>query len=690
MAGSGDIRQKIVLEGEKEYSSSIKEAQRNLKTLRSELKAETAELGKNATEQQKTEVKTKNLQKQIAEQEKIVKANAKALQEVKEKYGDNADAVAKYEQKLNESRAALANMKNELESTGDGFKDLARDADTATVAAKAVSDTIGNLASVGDTVADSIESIFTGMLDTIKQAVGQVWQLIAETARKANSWTDLANAYGTTAEKVQRITAGLEWSGGSFDDLMTIIQKVNWNGDKKEGLLKDALGNEISDANYTDKLEYTMLVLSKLKELKETNGKKYDSIVEQVFGGKQGTRLSWFLDNWNTIQDKLREYDEGGYGMSTDELETMNDVWVELQTIEGKWDKLKEKFAAGFGTITLDIMTNVSGALDALSKYFNAETDEEREEALKQLEKNITDTFERVKTAIETGLKKLEELAEKLKESDNPTVQAIGNIMGGLVDVLQWFTEDNMTHVVDALEILAAFWIGGKALSMIGNITQLASQVAILKGAGGLGGLLGGASGAATTGLSLTVGEVAIAAGAVTLIASAFAWAADRRNNHPEEVRGTDENFEASTGGNEDLKSAFVEYVTTNRALQEFLNQGIIEGDEVEELFQKAEEAKQALDALDGSEEILKAYSDWLQEHSYGNMSWELPADWWQGYGDSGGLTSDDISGFRGLPGQMRAAVQSGVSNIKVVMDGQVVGNLVAPYVSEQIARDMA
>ena len=38
-----EIEQKIVLKGEKEYSAALKEANRNLKTLRSELKAETAE-----------------------------------------------------------------------------------------------------------------------------------------------------------------------------------------------------------------------------------------------------------------------------------------------------------------------------------------------------------------------------------------------------------------------------------------------------------------------------------------------------------------------------------------------------------------------------------------------------------------------------------------------------------------------
>ena len=117
-----EIKQKIVLEGEKQYNQALRDAQRNLKTLKSELKAETAELGKNATEQQKAEAKTKSLKQQIAEQEKIVKTLKAALQEVREKYGDNADEVAKWEQKLNNARTTLANMKTDLEGVGSGFK----------------------------------------------------------------------------------------------------------------------------------------------------------------------------------------------------------------------------------------------------------------------------------------------------------------------------------------------------------------------------------------------------------------------------------------------------------------------------------------------------------------------------------------------------------------------------------------
>jgi hypothetical protein len=43
---ANEIKQKIVLEGEKEYSAALKDANRNLKTLKSSLKAESAELRK--------------------------------------------------------------------------------------------------------------------------------------------------------------------------------------------------------------------------------------------------------------------------------------------------------------------------------------------------------------------------------------------------------------------------------------------------------------------------------------------------------------------------------------------------------------------------------------------------------------------------------------------------------------------
>ena len=88
-----EIKHTIRLAGEKEYSQALREAQRNLKTLRGELKAETAELGANATAQQKNEARAQSLKKQIAEQEKVVETLKKALAEAKRDYSDNEDVV---------------------------------------------------------------------------------------------------------------------------------------------------------------------------------------------------------------------------------------------------------------------------------------------------------------------------------------------------------------------------------------------------------------------------------------------------------------------------------------------------------------------------------------------------------------------------------------------------------------------
>ena len=85
---------------------------------------------------------------------------------------------------------------------------------------------------------------------------------------------------------------------------------------------------------------------------------------------------------------------------------------------------------------------------------------------------------------------------------------------------------------------------------------------------------------------------------------------------------------------------------------------------------------------------------------SAGTETDDVPPGWYRdildmigGRKEESGLTSEDVSGFRSLPEQMQSAVQNGasagVAGIQVIMDGYSVGQLVAPYVSAQIARDI-
>ena len=509
MAGSNEIRQKIVLEGEQQYKQALKDAQRNLKTLRSELKAETAEMGRNASEAQKSEAKLKNLKKQIAEQEKVVKAYREALKEVKEKYGDNADAVAKWEQKLNDARTSLANMKNELDGVGDGFKELQQDANMATVASKAVADTLGNLANVGETISNSIEGIFTGMVQHIKSAVMEVWGIIADTAAKANNWTDLAGIYNSSTTKIQEWYNALGATGGEgkFNEFVSFTSKLAAGGEEQWKKVAENFG--ISRENYEDDMQYAWDVIAAAAEYRNKNGQKaYEAAMKNAGLGKKGDTVGWMISNWDKINENRQEFIDNGYNMGEESIATLNDVQLQIFEIDQKWEALKGKIAEGLGTVTLTILTNVNNALDAIMKYFNAETEAEREAAYNELKESILNIFNAIRDAIKEGIALLDQLVKDLEGSDDPTEKALATILGAIRDALEWFTEDHMDDVVNAFKGLIELWAGAKALTMVSRLASLAASAKTL-GAGGalstLGRWLGFGNGGGGNGTNPTV-----------------------------------------------------------------------------------------------------------------------------------------------------------------------------------------
>lgn len=481
---SKEIKQKIVLEGEKEYTKAIKDAQRNLRTLKSELKAETAELGANATAQQKNEVKVKSLKQQIKEQEEIVKTYQAALKEVTEKYGDNEEAMARWEQKLNDARTALANSRNEMErlsgdlgSVGTSMSEVTTQTEQGVVATKSFADALTSIGSGAEAVSSTIEGVFTSMLDTVRSAAQEVWQLISDTAAKANSWTDLANIWGTDAQEIQQWSRSLSAVGKDFSDLNTVINTIALGGKQKK--ITELLG--VSDVNYKSDWEYALAVMRQIKK-EADSGKDMTPIYEQIFGSKKSTTVMDLINNWEDIEKGLTTFngDEGGFGLTTEELATMNDAWVQINTIQEKWQALKDEFAAGLGSVTLDIMANVSGGLDALNDFFNAETPEEREAALEAFRQNVEEAFRKVAEAIRVGVETLGQVGEELSESEDPVVAAIGTLLQSIADALQWFI-DNQDAVKTALKAIFGTWLVAK-LGVIGSkLASLIANIAVIK-----------------------------------------------------------------------------------------------------------------------------------------------------------------------------------------------------------------
>lgn len=804
-----DIKRKIVLEGEKEYSAALKEAQRNLKTLRSELKAETAELGANATAQQKNETRVKSLQKQIKEQEKIVKTYQAALAEVKEKYGDNEEAVAKWEQKLNEARASLATMRNTLEETNTSLHDMANGAKDATdglqgaakgaaetvVATKSVADALGDIADIGEGVSGAIEDIFTGMLDTVTDIAEKMWSLISETAERANGWTDTANVWGIDPQRVQQYTKALDSVGKDFSDLEGIVTKIVYGGKGKK--ITELLG--ISDVNYIGKggeWDYAMAVMKELSDL-QGQGKNMSPIFEEIFGGKNATKAIDLVNSWESVLQGLKTFngDESDYGLTSKEIEQMDKIWLDINRVETKFNDLKEQFAAGLGTAAGTLLVNVEGGLDAIAKFMNAETPEEREQALEDLRKNVEEFFRKVGEILGEGVKILGEVGEELQQSDDPVVHMIGNIFTALRDALQWMV-DNQGKVKLAFEAVFGAWLLGKLGAVAGKLAEIITQIEVIKAFKGLE--LGAAGGAAQVGTEAAkeAAETAVvgaAAGKVVPVEGAGVpgWLKGlsaaalgktglelskelgtgiygalyeksnpkftpietagimdengnvipleeivKKNSHTSSSYNFDEPEDEpetpkSSGGPKRKKNI------TGTADAGSMAGSLPEVQEAAEEIAKAVEnavngptngqkaAAEAfwdayrenggyedwqMDALesafDGQEDMLEKliYAiDNLSKGGWADQTWrdteDLPESWWldadswrNAGNNNGGITSDDLANFRGLPAKVAAAAKigtaEGISNIKVEIDGYTAGRLLAPYVSEFIAQD--
>ena len=699
-----DIKQKIVLEGEKEYNAAIKEAQRNLKTLKSELKAETAELGKNATAQQKAEVKTKSLQKQIAEQEKIVKANKAALEEARKEYGDNAEVVAKWEQKLNESRATLANMKNSIDDVGTAFKNVDGNAQMGVVATKSFADALKSVGDAAGTIADSLESAFSSVLGVITDAVTALWDEVMQVSAKANAWTDLADYFGTTAENVQKWSNAIQGAGGSFDDFTTILNRFKTGGVNKK--ITEYFG--VSDENYKDDLEYTAAVLDamyKRRQEMEAAG-TWDSALADIFGGRRSQAAGWFVSNWGTIQGNLSRYDadNGGVGMSSEDLETMNQLYIDVQNLLTTWNAFKESFLAGaFGKLSLDLVGNAQGILDGLIAFMSAENDAERDAAIQQIEDNMTSFFTRLGEAIEAAAEALNKIGTDLAGSENGYVALIGRVLQAFSGVLEWLTKpDTIDKIKGFFETLIGLWAGAKVVSAIANIASFMGNLKVLGLFGGTSMAASAASAGSTVGASWGSAFASAVMKAAPFLAFLYTLLDPAKGSDAiGDNTLIDENGNLTNEANEygfavDENGELYDTKTTPAAGQKYTDYQIQKIQEFWDKYRNGEITSKELfenfrgETLLGDEEfkeLMTTLNTFINENKDWRTIEDLPADWWVGGGQENGLTSDDLSGFRNVPSQMRAAVREGISGIKVTMDGQTVGSLVAPYVSEYVAR---
>lgn len=536
MAGKNDgtISSRLQLDGEQEYKRALNDAYRTLRVLRSELKAETAELGRNASEQDKARKKSESLKKQIAEQEKVVKTLEQALKDSKEEFAENQEVQDKWEEKLNKARETLAKMKNELEGATEGIgglgkemKQAASETQNTTQVVTTLKDGLVAVKDMATGIGSAIANGFTSTMSTVESIVDKTIELMSKAWTAAGDWKQIQAMFGGNVEEIQRIYTGMQLQGVDPSQVTAGVQKLAANVHSGN---KDAMAAlktlKIDASQYKNQWDLYVAVMDAIAGNKSP--KTQDNLSRALFGEGQGAKQNDVLANWVDAKAKYQA-DVGGTGLElkSEQINQLDDVSHKITEIQQLWDRIKMNVGAKLSEI-LNMDQLGADALELLrdiASIFSG-TGDSKELTLKfseDLDKFVKD----VQKGMEDLSKFLGELGGDLAESENPLVSFIGRLMqalGKFIDFLETNGDTILAWLERMLPVIAANKISeattGKGLgdwgeSIVNGIINWKLLSSLFSGGKGTAAAGAGAvAGAAKTGFFSNLGSLLTSTGA--------------------------------------------------------------------------------------------------------------------------------------------------------------------------------
>lgn len=405
-----DIGPRISVEGESEYRKQMNSIIQQQKEYSSELNLVTANLGKNATAQQKATSIASVLKKQIQNQESALSAQNTMLQKAVTKWGDASTQASAFRTAVNKTSTELATLKSRLSDAENGLGEFASETKSSgesltasvtagTLAAKAYEAVGSALLSAGKQVIqagvsynaqlEQYQTALTNMLGS-SQAAEQALENIKQDAAKTPFDTaglvkanELLISTGVDADSSRKVILALgdavSATGGGNEELSRMAQNLQQirnagqatSADIKQfayagidvyGLLADYTGKTTAEVQ---NMTVTYDVLTAALEKAADEGGRYF--------GSMSTQSETLNGQWSTLTDNATQL----AGLLTEGLTTalkkvasgMNDITVaaaEAYKTDG-WSGL-------IGEITglSDVADRAKSSLVGLKAVFNS------------------------------------------------------------------------------------------------------------------------------------------------------------------------------------------------------------------------------------------------------------------------------------------------------------------------------
>lgn len=132
MAGT-DIGPRIGIDGEAEFRKQLNNINTAIRTLGTEMKKVTSDFSENANSQEALTAKNRVLAESLDAQKKKLSESGKALDQAKEKFGENSNEALKWQQVLNRTQTSINGLEKEIRENDAALEEMdagVRDAQT--------------------------------------------------------------------------------------------------------------------------------------------------------------------------------------------------------------------------------------------------------------------------------------------------------------------------------------------------------------------------------------------------------------------------------------------------------------------------------------------------------------------------------------------------------------------------------
>lgn len=471
-----EIKTTLSVDGEAAFKRAINEANTSMKNLGTQLTLAQANFKKDGDAMKLMETRSKALNAEIKQQDEIVKALQKAVEDSTKAYGENSAKTEKWQAELNRAQAKLVNLQNELTLNEAGLDRNGKAFDDGSAKAREYGealDGIGKNLSL-ETLSSGVGSI-TGAIETAIDKVIELGKKVTETMREAAGWADdlitEAMRNSLTVEDQQRMEYASKFVDTSVDTIMTardrIIKKMvgGWTeGSGKDQVdMWDFLGINIrkDDGSYRDAMEVLFDFGEAMKGV--------------TFADQNEVRATaWSMEVLGKSYKDLKPLFEAGgdnfFKLMSEAPIVSEENVQKLGQLNDKFDEFDSRLNTLKNTALAELAPALSGIVDSLNKMLESfqgwlET-EEGKQAMSELSEAITELF--------SGLTNVDFTS---------AIETAKNGINSIRDVLVWLSQ-HKGEIYDSLKYIAGGFAALKIAEVALTFLQLKGSYNLAFGKG--------------------------------------------------------------------------------------------------------------------------------------------------------------------------------------------------------------